>query len=223
MNRPEVSKTPGVNPGIFWRIYFDIKMLHIKKHQLKFLKVKKMAYQIDLAHSQVQFTVRHMMISKVRGTFEKFGGTFEIDENSPADARIEVTIDTSSINTRDEKRDAHLRSLDFFESDKYPQMVFKSSRVELINTEHAKLYGDLTIKGITRPVVLNVEFNGSAKSPWGTTSYGFNAGTTINRKDWNLEWNVALETGGVLVGEEVKIDIELELVKVAEEQAQAAA
>jgi len=181
-----------------------------------------MAYQIDLAHSQVQFTVRHMMISRVRGMFEKFDGTFELDENNPAAARIEVAVETASINTRDEKRDGHLRSADFFESEKYPHMLFKSSRVELLDAEHAKLYGDLTIKDITRPVVLNVEFNGSAKSPWGTTSYGFNASTTINRKDWKLEWNVALETGGVLVGDDVKIDIELELVKVAEEQAQAA-
>jgi polyisoprenoid-binding protein YceI len=164
-----------------------------------------------------------MMISRVRGTFEKFSGTVELDETNPADARVEVAIDTASINTRDEKRDAHLRSADFFEAEKYPQMVFKSSRVEVLNKERAKLYGDLTIKDVTRPVVLDVEFNGSAKSPWGTTSYGFNASTTINRKDWNLGWNVALETGGVLVGDEIKIDIDLELVQVPEQQAQAAA
>lgn len=181
-----------------------------------------MAYQIDYAHSQVQFTVRHMMISKVRGTFEKFDGTFELDEQNPGKTLVDVTIDTASINTRDEKRDAHLRSADFFDSEKYPQMVFKGTRVEQIDANHAKLYGDLTIKDVTNPVVLDVEFNGSAKSPWGTISFGFNASTNINRKDWKLGWNVALETGGVLVGDEVKIDIELELVKVPEEQAQAA-
>lgn len=181
-----------------------------------------MSYQIDFAHSQIQFTVRHMMISKVRGAFEKFSGSVELDEQNPANTRVEVAIETASINTREEKRDAHLRSADFFESEKYPNMVFKSSRVEVLNDERARLYGELTIKDITRPVVLDVEFNGSAKSPWGTTSFGFNGSTTINRKDWKLEWNVALETGGVLVGDDVKIDIELELVKVPEEQAQAA-
>lgn len=177
-----------------------------------------MSYNLDLAHSHVQFTVRHMMISKVRGTFENFDGTFLMDEQNPANSVINVRIEADSINTREEKRDAHLRSADFFDAEKYPYLTFQSTRVEMLDETSAKLYGDLTIRDVTKPVVLNVEYNGSAKSPWGSTSFGFNASTTINRKDWNLGWNVALETGGMLVGDEIKIDIELELVKVEEQE-----
>jgi polyisoprenoid-binding protein YceI len=182
-----------------------------------------MSYQIDNAHSQVQFTVRHMMISKVRGYFEKFEGNINLDENQPSNTKVDVKIATASINTRDEKRDEHLRSADFFDSAKYPTMTFKSERVETRGSDHAKLHGSLTIKDITKPVVLDVEYTGSAKSPWGTTSFGFNGHTVINRKDWNLNWNAALETGGLLVGDEITIDIELELVKVPEVETEAAA
>ena len=173
-------------------------------------------YQIDFAHSQVQFVVRHMMLSKVRGVFEKFSGSVELDEANPANTKVDVSIETASINTREPNRDNHLRSADFFQSDTYPAMTFRSTRVEQTDALHANLYGDLTIRGISRPVKLAVEFLGSAKSPWGTTSFGFAASTKINRKDWGLTWNQALETGGVLVSEEVEINIELELVKVAE-------
>lgn len=173
-------------------------------------------YQIDIAHSQIQFTVRHMMISKVRGWFEKFEGEVQLDEQNPANTTVNVRIDASSINTRDEKRDGHLRSGDFLDAENHPYLTFTSRRVDVTSADSAKLYGDLTIRGITREVVMDVEYNGSAKSPWGTTSYGFNGRTVINRKDWGLTWNAALETGGVLVGDEITIDIELELVKVAE-------
>ena len=182
-----------------------------------------MAYKIDYAHSQIQFTARHMMISKVRGWFEKFEGTVELDEQEPSRSKVDVHIDVNSIDTRDEKRDAHLRSADFFDAENYPTMTFQSKRVEVLDSEHAKLVGDLTIKGTSQEVVLAVEYSGSAKSPWGTTSFGFNGRTVINRKDWNLNWNVALETGGFLVGDDITIDIELEVVKVPEQQAQAAA
>lgn len=181
-----------------------------------------MSYQLDSAHSLVQFSVRHMMISKVRGGFEKFSGNFNLDETAPANTTLEVQIDVASVNTREPQRDAHLRSADFFDVEKFPTMTFKSNRVEVLDSENAKLYGDLTIKDVTKPVVMDVEFNGSAKSPWGTTSYGFNGRTKINRKDWDLTWNVALETGGVLVGDEITIEVEVELVKVPEQQAQAA-
>ena len=180
-----------------------------------------MSYKLDSAHSQVQFSVRHMMISKVRGSFEKFDGVFNLDEANPANTSIEVKIEAASINTREGQRGAHLRSGDFFDAENFPYLTFKSTRVEVVDSMHAKLHGDLTIKGTTKPVVLDVEFLGSAKSPWGNTSYGFNGHTVINRKDWNLGWNVALETGGVLVGDEITIDIELELVKVTEPQAEA--
>ncbi len=181
-----------------------------------------MAYQIDSAHSQIQFTVRHMMISKVRGWFEKFDGTVALDEQEPSNSTVDVRIDANSINTRDPQRDGHLRSPDFLDAEKYPYLYFKSTKVVVEDKMHAKLYGNLTIKDISRPVVLDVEYSGQAKSPWGTTSYGFSGTTTINRKDWGLEWNKALETGGWLVGDEITVDIELELVKVPEEVKQAA-
>lgn len=176
-----------------------------------------MSYQIDFAHSQVQFTVRHMMISKVRGWFEKFDGIVNLDEENPANTLVDVKIDVASIDTREANRDAHLRSADFFDVENFPYMTFKGTKVVVQDAEHAKLYGDLTIKNITKPVVMTVEFTGSAKSPWGTTSFGFNGRTVIDRKDWDLTWNKGLETGGVLVGDEVTIDIELELVKVPEQ------
>jgi len=172
-----------------------------------------MAWTIDASHSQIQFSVRHLMISNVRGRFENFSGTVDLDEQTPANTRVDVKIETASISTRDAQRDGHLRSPDFFESEQYPFITFVSRRVEQQDAYHARLVGDLTIKDMTHEVVLDVEFNGTAKSPWGTTSAGFSAQTRINRKDWNLTWNVALETGGVLVGDDITISIELELVK----------
>ncbi|MEN9938885.1 MAG: hypothetical protein RLZZ387_5464 [Chloroflexota bacterium] len=178
-----------------------------------------MPWQIDASHSQIQFSVRHMMISKARGVFEKFEGTIEADESNPVGATVDVTIDVASINTKDENRDNHLRGADFFDVATYPTITFKSTKLELTDAEHGKLYGDLTIRGVTKPVVLNVEYQGQAKSPWGTTSAGFSATSKINRTDFGLVWNVALETGGLLVGEEITIDIELEMVKQAEQPA----
>jgi polyisoprenoid-binding protein YceI len=172
-----------------------------------------MSWQIDPAHSEINFTVRHMMISNVRGGFEKFSGTVDFDEQTPANSKVDVQIDAASINTREEKRDAHLRSPDFLDVERYPTLTFKSTRVEPQDKNHARLFGDLTIKGLSHPVVLDVEYSGMSKSPWGTTSAGFTATTRISRKKWGLEWNVALETGGWLVGDEIKIDLELELVK----------
>lgn len=182
-----------------------------------------MAWIIDVSHSGIQFSVKHLGISTARGTFTSFTGTIDADEQNPTAAKVDVQIETASINTRDEKRDAHLRSPDFFDVDTYPTLTFKSTRVEQLDASNGKLYGDLTIKDITKPVVLNFEFAGLAKSPWGTTSAGFSAETKINRKDWNLNWNVALEAGGWLVGEEVKIAIELELIKQVEQPEAAAA
>jgi polyisoprenoid-binding protein YceI len=176
-----------------------------------------MPWQIDASHSAVHFSVRHMMISKARGTFEQFEGTIEADEENPTGATVDVKIDAASINTKDANRDNHLRSPDFLNAETFPHITFKSTRLEQIDAEHAKLYGELTIRDVTKPVVLDVEYQGQAKSPWGTTSAGFSASTTINRKDFGLTWNVGLETGGVLVGDEVTIDIELELVKQAEQ------
>ncbi len=175
-----------------------------------------MAWQIDPAHSQIQFAVRHMMISNVRGRFESFTGTVEFDEEQPTRSSVEVQIEAASINTRDPQRDGHLRSPDFLNADAYPYLTFRSKRIEQLDPTHGRIVGDLTIRDVTREVVLDVEYSGQAKSPWGTTSAGFSATTTINRKDWGLTWNHALETGGVLVGDEVRISIELEVVKQAE-------
>ena len=172
-----------------------------------------MSWQIDPAHSLIQFSITHMMISKVRGTFENFSGTFEIDENNPENTSIFVEIESDSINTRQTQRDNHLRSEDFFNVTEYPKLVFTSTSVDLSGKSEAILYGDLTIKDITRPVSLQVVYNGLSKSPWGTESAGFSAETKINRKDWALIWNQSLETGGILVGDELTVSIELELIK----------
>jgi polyisoprenoid-binding protein YceI len=178
-----------------------------------------MSWQIDPAHSQIQFTVRHMMIAKVRGYFESFDGTIDLNEDSPEQTAVDIQIEAASINTREAQRDEHLRSPDFLNAESFPYLTFKSKRVERVDEDSARLIGDLTIRDVTREAVLDVDYEGQAKSPWGTTSVGFSARTKINRKDWGLEWNQVLETGGVLVGDEVQIDIELELVKQAPQEA----
>lgn len=172
-----------------------------------------MAWKIDSAHSQVTFSVRHMMISTARGRFGEVNGTVEFDEATPANSSVNVQIDAASIDTRDAQRDQHLRSADFLDVANYPTMTFVSKRVEKIDSNHGRIIGDLTIRGVTHEVVLETEYAGQAKSPWGTTSAGFSAKTAISRKEWGLEWNAALETGGVLVGDQVNIDIDLEIVK----------
>jgi polyisoprenoid-binding protein YceI len=175
-----------------------------------------MSWTIDSAHSEVNFSVRHMMISNVRGRFEKFTGKIDFDENKPENTTVDVQIEAASLSTRDEQRDAHLRSPDFFDVENFPYLTFESKRVELIDEKHAELIGDLTIRDITREVILDVEFSGTSRSPWGTTNAGFTASTRISRKNWNLNWNVALETGGWLVGDEIKIDLELEIIRQTE-------
>jgi polyisoprenoid-binding protein YceI len=172
-----------------------------------------MAWTIDTSHSTVGFSVRHMMISKVRGRFNDFSGTIEFDEQQPANSGVNVSVNVDSIETRDERRDGHLKSADFFDVAGHPTMTFVSRKVDVVDANHGRITGDLTIRGITREVVLETEFNGKSKSPWGTVSAGFSAQTVINRKDFGLEWNAPLETGGVLVGEEVTIEIEVEIVQ----------
>lgn len=181
-----------------------------------------MPFQIDNSHSEIQFSARHMMVSKVRGSFEKWSGAISLDPVNPANTSVDITIEAASINTKDAQRDGHLRSPDFLNVEQHPTVTFKSSKVEVTGENTARLYGDLTIVGVSKPVTLAVEYQGAAKSPWGTTSYGFSASTKINREDWGLTWNAALETGGWLVGKEIQIDIELELVQVAEPEKAAA-
>lgn len=175
-----------------------------------------MNWQIDYTHSEINFMVRHMMISKVRGHFDDWSGTINFDPENPTNTTVDVTIQLASVNTREQQRDDHLRSPDFFDVAVHPEMHFKSSKVEQKDVDEGKLYGDLTIRGVTKPVVLDVEYAGQAQSPWGATSAGFSASATINRKDWGLAWNQALETGGVLVGEKIAISIELELIQQTE-------
>jgi polyisoprenoid-binding protein YceI len=172
-----------------------------------------MSWKIDPAHSQINFAVRHMMISNVHGRFENFSGAVELDEQNPANSSVEVQIEAASINTREPQRDAHLRSPDFLNADQFPYLTFKSKHIEIVDEAHGRIIGALTIRDTTQEVALEVEYSGMAKSPWGTMNAGFAATTKISRKDWGLLWNVALETGGWLVGDEVKIDIELEIIK----------
>ena len=181
-----------------------------------------MSWNIDRSHSQITFSVRHMMISNVHGRFEEFAGTVDFNEQDPSLSTVSVEIDAASINTREPQRDTHLTSPDFLNAAEFPKLTFRSTRVELVGDSHARLHGDLTIRGLSRPVTLDVEYAGTAKSPWGTTSAGFSASTRINRKDWDLNWNVALETGGILVGDTININIELEIVKQPESETQTA-
>ena len=172
-----------------------------------------MTWKIDPAHSQIQFSVRHMMISNVRGRFEDFTGAVEFDEEDPARSSVEVQIEAASINTKEPQRDTHLRSPDFLDAEKFPQLRYKSRRVEMKDASHGRIIGDLTILDLAREVVLDVEYAGKAKSPWGTVSAGFSATAKLSRKDWGLTYNSPLETGGFLVGDQVNISIELELIK----------
>jgi polyisoprenoid-binding protein YceI len=174
-----------------------------------------MAWKFDYAHSEITFAVKHMMISTVRGRFEKFTGEIVFNEDAPATSSVMVEIDTSSINTNNEQRDGHLRSPDFLNHEQFPTMTFKSTRIEDVSGNEAKIVGDLTIRGVTKEVVLDTEFAGKVKSPFGFTSAGFSATTEINRTEWGLVWNAALETGGVLVGEKIKILLEVELIEEA--------
>jgi polyisoprenoid-binding protein YceI len=181
-----------------------------------------MSWQIDPSHSHISFSVRHMMISKVRGFFENFSGAIEFDDENPVNTTVDIAIDAASINTRDENRDNHLKSPDFLNAAEYPNLTFVSKRVEQSDENYGRLIGDLTIQDVTHEVILDVHYTGMAKSPYGSESAGFQASTSISRKMWGLEWNVALETGGWLVGDKINIDIELEIIKVLEQEAEAA-
>jgi polyisoprenoid-binding protein YceI len=170
-------------------------------------------YTIDPAHSTAGFKVRHMMVANVRGEFSKVIGTVVFDAQAPENSRVEARIDATTIHTRDEQRDAHLKSADFLDVEKFPEIVFVSKKITGSDGEW-KLTGDLTIHGVTRPVTLDVEGPApEAKDPWGNVRTGASATTKISRKDFGLTWNVALETGGVLVADEIAITLELELLR----------
>ncbi len=173
----------------------------------------KATYQIDPAHSSIQFSVRHLMISNVRGTFTGVKGTVVYDSDNPAASTIEAEIDASTVNTLEANRDAHLKTAEFLDIEKYPTMKFQSTKVET-DGDGLKVTGNLTLHGVTKPVVLNVEeVAPEAKDPWGNTRVGAAAKTKLKRSDFGLTWNAALETGGVMLGDDLKLDFEVELVK----------
>jgi polyisoprenoid-binding protein YceI len=174
------------------------------------------SWTIDPEHSSIQFSVRHLMVSNVKGVFEKVKGAAEIDDKNLTRSSVNVTIETGSINTNVAKRDEHLRSADFFDTATHPTMTFVSKKVAKAGKDKLKVTGDLTIRGITKEVVLDVAGLATvSKDPWGNIRRGATATTKINRKDFGLTWNKALETGGVAVGDDVAITIEVELIKAA--------
>jgi polyisoprenoid-binding protein YceI len=173
-------------------------------------------WTIDAVHSVAEFKVKHMMISNVKGQFTGVTGTLTLDESDVRKSRIEASIDAASINTRDAQRDAHLKSPDFFDVDTFPTLTFKSTRVEAAGNGELKVSGELSIHGVTRTVVFHVEGpTPPAKDPWGNTRIGLSATTKINRKDFGLTWNSTLETGGILVGDEITITLDVQFVKSA--------
>jgi polyisoprenoid-binding protein YceI len=170
-------------------------------------------WEIDSSHSGVHFSVRHMVVAKVRGQFARWSGSFVADDGDLGQARVEVAIDASSIDTGLADRDAHLRSQDFLDVGRFPEITFTSKRVEGQGDEALRVTGDLTIRGVTREVLLEVEPGGRTKDPWGNERAGFTARAAIDRKDFGLTWNQVLEAGGVLVGDRISIEIEVEAVK----------
>jgi len=177
---------------------------------------KPTQWKIDPAHSAAHFSVRHLMISNVRGEFTKVSGGALIDHANPAKSTVEITIEAASLNTREPQRDEHLRSADFFDVANHPTLTFRSKRIEPLGADHHKLIGDLTIRGTTKEVAFDVEGpTASVKDPWGNIRAGITASAKVNRKDYGLVWNALTETGGVMVGDEVKITIEAELIQQA--------
>lgn len=174
----------------------------------------KTKWAIDTTHSEILFKVKHLMITNVKGEFRKFTAHVETDDNDFSEASVNLTIDAESVFTNNDDRDNHLRSADFFDAANFPQITFESTSMRKINDEEYKLTGLLTIKGISKEITLDVEFGGINKDPWGNQKAGFSLSGSFNRKDWGLNWNAALETGGVLVSDEVKMSAEVQFVKV---------
>ncbi|WP_141619931.1 YceI family protein [Myxococcus sp. AB036A] len=176
-------------------------------------------WNIDTTHSAIHFSVRHMVIAKVRGSFRKYSGAISLDEQDITKSSVAVTIETGSIDSGVDQRDNHLRSPDFFDVEKFPTITFKSTKVEKASGNGLKVTGNLTIRDITREVVLDAEQLGGAKDPWGNVKTAFEAKTSVDRRDFGLTWNQALEAGGVLVGEKIEIAIEVQAVKAQADQA----
>jgi polyisoprenoid-binding protein YceI len=173
-------------------------------------------YTIDPTHSRIGFVARHAMVTKVRGSFNEFDGTGSFDAANPTSAKLQLTIKAASIDTRNADRDAHLRSNDFFDMDTCPEIRFVSTAVEQTGDDEYQVTGDLTIKGVTKPVTIEFEYSGTAVDPYGNTRIGLDGKTTVNRKDWGVNWNAALEAGGVLVSEKVTLEFEVSAIRTAE-------
>lgn len=170
-------------------------------------------WSIDPAHSHVEFAVKHLMIATVKGRFGVVRGTVHTDEADPAKGRVEIEIDADSIDTREPQRDAHLRSADFFDVEKFPTMTFRSTRIADVSGDRFTLIGDLTIHGVTREVALDVTSEGRGGDPWGGERAGFSATTKLKRSEFGLTWNQVLETGGFVVGDDIRVSLDVELVK----------
>jgi polyisoprenoid-binding protein YceI len=173
------------------------------------------AYELDPAHTRLGFVARHAMVTNVRGQFKTFTGHLHINEADPSKSNATVTVEMASLTTENDQRDGHLRSGDFFDVDAYPHMTFTSTAAEKVGDDHYRMTGDLTIRDATRPITLDLTFNGSAKDPYGNLRAGFEGTATINRKDFGLSWNAALETGGLLVGDKIKIELDISAIKTA--------
>lgn len=178
---------------------------------------ERSTWTLDPSHTLVEFSAKHMMIARVKGRFGTVSGTVELDESDPSRSSAEVTIDASSIDTRNDDRDAHLRSADFLDVENHPTIEFRSKRFEPQGEDRYQVVGDLTIRGVTREVVLEMTEEGRAQDPWGNYRIGVSGEAVIDRRDFGLTWNQALEAGGVLVGHEIRISLEVELVAAGEE------
>jgi polyisoprenoid-binding protein YceI len=175
--------------------------------------MENLKWAIDPTHSEIGFKVKHMMFTNVSGKFEKFDASAESNGNDFEGASFQFSADATSISTGNADRDNHLRSADFFDAETYPKVEFKSSSMKKNSEDEYELTGDLTIRGVSKPVSLQVEFGGIAQDPWGNTKAGFTVTGKINRKEWGLNWNAALEAGGVLVSEEIRLNIDVQLIK----------
>jgi polyisoprenoid-binding protein YceI len=182
----------------------------------------KTKWILDPTHSEIQFKVRHMMVSWVTGSFKQFNAEVETDNDDFTTAKVNFSADINSISTNNEQRDAHLRTGDFFDAENHQQLVFKSSKLEKIDDEHYKLHGTLTMRGVSKPVVLNAEFGGITQDPWGNIRTGFTITGKINRKDFGVSFSMVSETGGILLGEDVSINSNVEFVKAVAQTAVAA-
>lgn len=176
-------------------------------------------WKIDPVHSSVAFSVRHLMISRVHGVFKKWSGSLETDDAHPENSKVKVSIDTASIDTREDQRDQHLRSADFFHAGEHPQITFESTSVQKLDGEHFRVTGNLTIRGVTKPVTLDTEYFGRQKDPYGGERAGFSAKTAIDRKDFGLTFNIPLDGGGLAVGDKVDIVLDVQAVKEAAQSA----